>query len=79
MVLFGSYSKGLNKEGSDIDIVVISDDFKGKNYLERIEILTDAVYAVFQPIEAVAMTTEEWERGDSVIAGFARDGQVISV
>ena len=40
-------------------------------------ILADAVQGVFAPIEAVAMTTEEWERGDSLIAAFARRGEVL--
>ncbi|MEJ2703426.1 MAG: hypothetical protein P8Z79_13385 [Sedimentisphaerales bacterium] len=30
----------------------------------------------FQP-GAVAMTPEEWQRGDSLIADYARNGQVI--
>ncbi len=62
MILFGSYATGKYKEGSDIDVVVISDNFEGKNYWERIDILSDAIYEVFEPIEAVAMTPEEWER-----------------
>mgnify|MGYP001607528610 CR=1 FL=1 len=63
--------------GSDIDVVIISDDFAGKGYWERIDILADAIYEIFAPIEAVAMTPEEWERGDSLIAAFARKGEVL--
>ena len=40
-------------------------------------ILADAVQGAFAPIEAVAMSTEEWERGDSLIAAFARKGEVL--
>jgi len=77
MILFGSYASGEQKEGSDIDIVVISEDFSGKNYWERIDILSSAIYQIFEPIEAVAMTPEEWENGDSLIVDYAKDGEVV--
>ena len=77
VILYGSYADGTHREGSDIDVVIISEDFAGKGYWERIEILADAIYEVFAPVEAVAMTMEEWERGDSQIAAFARKGEVL--
>ena len=77
MILFGSHATGRAREESDIDLVIISKDFKGKGYWERINILSDAIYEIFKPIEAVAMTPEEWERKDSFIAYFAQDGEVV--
>ena len=77
IVLFGSYATGRYREGSDIDIVVISDDFTDKGYWERQDILADALYEVWKPIEATAMTVEEWEQGDSMIVEFARDGELV--
>jgi predicted nucleotidyltransferase len=77
VILCGSFADGTHREGSDIDLVIVSDDFAGKNYWERIDILTDAIYEIFAPIEAVAMTTEEWERGDSLTAAFARKGELL--
>ena len=77
IILYGSCASGTNKEGSDIDIIVISDDFFKKNYWERIEILTEAIYQIFEPIEAVAMTPEEWERGDSFIVDYAKNGEIL--
>jgi predicted nucleotidyltransferase len=77
VILYGSYADGTNREGSDIDVVIVSDDFAGKGYWERIDILADAIYEVFAPVEAVAMTSEEWERGDSLIATLARKGEIL--
>jgi predicted nucleotidyltransferase len=77
IVLFGSYAKGTQKDGSDIDVAVISKDFQGKDYWTRIEILTDAIYEVFEPIEAVPFTPEEWERSDRCIIDYAREGEVV--
>jgi predicted nucleotidyltransferase len=67
LILFGSYASGKYREGSDIDLVVISEDFSGKDFWERIEIISDAIYEVFMPIEAVAMTPEEWSSKESLI------------
>ena len=77
LILYGSYASDTNWEGSDIDIVVISDDFIGKDYWERIDILTDVIYEIFAPIEAVAMTQEEWDKGDLFVTDFARNGEVL--
>jgi predicted nucleotidyltransferase len=77
IVLFGSYASGNQREGSDIDVAVISDDFCDKGYWDRIDILSDALCEVFEPIEAIALTTDEWEHGDKSIIEFARIGEVI--
>ena len=77
IVLYGSYAKGNWHDGSDIDIVVISDDFASKGYWDRIDVLARATCEVWKPIEAVAMTPKEWEQGDSMVVDFARDGEVV--
>jgi len=78
IVLYGSYAKGTQREGSDIDLVVVSEDFAGKDHWERIKLLSAAIYRLWEPIEAIAMTPEEWEQGDSLIAQFAREGEVVA-
>lgn len=77
LILFGSYAGGSYREGSDIDVLVISDNFSGKGYWERIDVLSDAIYEVFEPIEAVAMTPEEWEKGESPIIEFSKTGEIV--
>ena len=77
VILYGSHSEDTGREDSDIDIVVISDDFTGKSYWERIDIMSDVIYEIFVPIEAVGLTPNEWERGDSFVTDFARNGEVL--
>jgi len=77
LILFGSYATGRYREDSDIDVVVISQDFNDKGYWERIDILSSAIYQVFQPIEAVAMTPEEWEKGKSLLVDYTKGGEVV--
>jgi len=77
IIFFGSWSKGNYHEESDIDLIVLSDDFFGKSFWERTEILSSAILEVFEPIEAIAMTFQEWEKGDSPIIAYAGSGEVI--
>ena len=78
LILFGSHATGTAREDSDIDLVVISPSFSGKTYWERIDILTEAIYTVFAPIEASAFTPDEWQSGKSLISDYAKDGILIS-
>lgn len=59
IILYGSYAKGNPREDSDIDLVVISNDFKNMNLRERLEILGLAAGQVFEPIEALGYTPKE--------------------
>ncbi len=77
LILFGSQAAGSAHEASDIDLVVISQDFAGMDYWERINHLSAAIYKVFEPIEAVPMTQAEWDSGKSMIVDFARDGKTL--
>lgn len=74
IILYGSHAEGVAREDSDIDVVVISSSFSDKTYWERINILTDAIYQVFEPIEASAFTPEEWESKASLISDYAKNG-----
>jgi len=77
LILFGSYATGHYRQDSDIDIVVISRDFENKTYWQRIDILSEAIYDIFEPIEATAFTPREWQSRESFIADFAQKGEVI--
>lgn len=78
MILFGSYANGTQHEDSDIDVVVISDGFKNLDYWQRIDVLSKAIYEVFEPIEATAYTPEEWAAGNTTIHEYAKNGEFIT-
>ena len=77
IILFGSHAAGTAREDSDIDLVVISPSFSDKSYWERIDILTEAIYLVFAPIEASAFTPEEWKTEKSLIVDYAKNGVLV--
>ncbi len=72
--LFGSWSRGEQREDSDIDLAIVSPDFAPMDYWARIETLAGAVATVRAPIEAVAFTPDEFQDTDRPIAAFARTG-----
>lgn len=63
IVVFGSYAAGTAEEHSDIDLAVISDDFRGVDIFSRLEILGLALARakIMEPVEALAYTPEEYE------------------
>lgn len=77
IVLFGSWATGTPHPGSDIDLAVISQSFEGKGFWERLDILSAAIYEVFEPIEAIALTPEEWQTSNSPLVEFARSGEQV--
>jgi len=77
LILYGSHALDAAREDSDIDVVVISSSFSDKSYWERIDILTEAIYKVFAPIEASAFTPEEWKSEKSLIVDYAKKGVLV--
>lgn len=61
VILYGSRAKGQTEEYSDIDVVVISQDFAHMNLRERLELLGMAAARIMEPIQALGYTREEFE------------------
>lgn len=59
VILYGSNALGKQREGSDIDLVIISRDFQNLNLRERLEVLGIAAARIRQPIEAKGYTSGE--------------------
>ncbi len=64
VILYGSYAQGRAREDSDIDLIVVSKDFEGKNLRERLEILGIAAVQIMQPVQAQGYTPEEIDSDD---------------
>ena len=59
--LFGSYKDGSEREGSDIDLIVVSSDLARLGFIERLRVLGRAAGRILEPIEARGFTPQEVE------------------
>jgi predicted nucleotidyltransferase len=76
-ILFGSYARGEAEEESDLDLILVSESFRGLNYLERINQLLDLEWklidALDKPFDLLFYSPEEWEREDLPIIRIAKE------
>jgi len=68
--LYGSHAKNRAHEDSDIDIIVVSENFTGKRLLERLQILGWARRGVPEPVQAYGFTPEEVENRERDLSAF---------
>jgi hypothetical protein len=59
VLLYGSQANGAAHEGSDIDLIVISNDWENLNPRERLELLGIAAARILEPIQAQGFTPAE--------------------
>ncbi len=62
VMLYGSQAVGKAREGSDIDLIVISRDWEGYSPRERLEMLGVAAARILEPIQAQGFTPDEINR-----------------
>jgi len=80
VILFGSFARGRQKRWSDIDLALISDDFKGIDNFERLVMLGKlAWYADATEIEALGYTKDEYKNATKLdfLGEIKRTGKVI--
>ena len=80
VVVFGSGAAGRDHEESDLDILVISEQFAGKTLFERARITGEVHWEFMQqfhiPLDIIAMTPAEFDSEKSLIAQTAKvEGQ----
>lgn len=83
VLLFGSQINERAREDSDIDILIISEDFRNKNIFERVPLTKNPEIKTLKkfmiPMDIISLTPEEFESGTSLIAEYAKQGDGIDV
>lgn len=59
VLLYGSQANGTAREGSDIDLIIISPQFAHYSQRERLEMLGVAAARILEPIQAQGFTPQE--------------------
>ena len=81
IILFGSHASGVASGDSDIDIAVISEDFRGKSLMRRIKMLGDSELKTIKefmvPMDILMMSPEDLESETSLIADYIKQGQIV--
>lgn len=76
LVLFGSHATGQASEESDLDVLIVSEDFQDKNIFERSRLVGECERETIRrfqvPLDVIMMTPEEFESEDSLMAQVAR-------
>ena len=67
--VFGSVARGTEKVGSDIDLLVVSDEL---GHLDLYEALQDAEKRLARPVNPTVMSREEWRHKRSGRDSFAK-------
>jgi predicted nucleotidyltransferase len=71
IILYGSHASGEAKEDSDIDLLVVSDDFKNMDLWERLCLLGRARMGIKRPMEILGLTEKEF--AETPIGSFIGD------
>lgn len=77
-ILFGSYAKGTEKEESDIDIAIISDDFTGDRFEDRRKIVPFR-RKIDSRIEPMPFRPERFAEGGNLVDEIKKTGIKIAV
>jgi len=82
LILFGSNSAGRNSKESDIDLIVISDDFRNKNLFAKAEMMGNLEWELVKktntPFDILYYSTDQWKNSDSLIITEAKEkGKIV--
>lgn len=81
IIIFGSQARGNFNKNSDIDIAIISKNFKGKDIFSKAKMLNGIHWKLVEkfmvPFDIITMSPEEFEKGTSLVSQFVREGKVV--
>lgn len=79
VVLFGSAYRSEMTNDSDLDIAVVSDDFRGKTIFERARLAGIAVWETTKKykvaLDVVKLTIDEFENETRMVASYVKEGR----
>ena len=73
LYLFGSYAKGCAQDDSDIDIAIISRNFKGDRFLDR-RLIVPLRRKIDRRIEPIPYRPEDFKESDPLVSEIVRNG-----
>jgi len=65
ILLFGSHARGQAREGSDIDLIIVSPDWARFSRRERLELLGLAAVRIMESVQAQGFTPDEIDRHEA--------------
>jgi len=74
--LFGSYARGDHLLDSDVDVLVVSERFKGLNQVDRVAFVRQRLPAD-RAFEIIALTPEEMAKNNAFIKSISREWVVV--
>lgn len=82
IILFGSHASKENTVDSDIDFIIVSDDFNGLSIYDKARIMGSLDWQLVRetktPYDILYYSDEEWKNSDSLILNEAKkDGKLI--
>jgi len=82
IVVFGSWARGRQTKESDIDLIIVSRDFRGKDLVQRVELVNgihaELVHRTKKPFDILYYSDQEWKEGRGLIINEAKkNGKVI--
>lgn len=81
IIIFGSHARGTATADSDLDMVIISNDFRGKGIFERAKELQGIEWALIKkfmiPLDIITMSPDDYKKGISPVSQFAKAGKIV--
>jgi predicted nucleotidyltransferase len=81
IVVFGSYGRGDKREDSDIDLIIVSKNFRNKSIFERVELTSGIgrklVKTFKKPFDLMLYSDLEWEDGHSIVIQEAKKEGIV--
>jgi predicted nucleotidyltransferase len=81
LVLFGSYAKNNYSKESDLDLIIVSSDFRNKTLSKRVKIMLGLNYELVKnlkmPVDTFYYSDREWNKGESLIINEAKMNGIV--